>query len=793
MRVACSQFKKLLPGLDIAPQALADLMTHQGLVVKELAPVSELFSPACLAATFEEGSEDNGFVRCTLKAGPQTFHLSVEPWGVPLPGSRVLVNPVGMGMHVLPLAGLPPLEHGAFLITLPLEIPEGERIPGTKVLADQILECEVTANRGDCLSVLGLAREIAAGMDLDLVPPETDFVFSETRTDFTLENQDADDLCPYYTGRLIRNVTVRPSPWSVILDLLLLGLRPINNVVDYTNLAMMEFGQPLHAFDASTLRGRGIVVRRARRGEQLVTLDGIKRELSFGMLVIADRERPVAVAGVMGGQMNEVVPATREIFLEAAVFDGPSVRKTTRSLGMRTDASARFERGIDCRAVIPASSRVLHLLDQERSAVEVLSPWLENGGPTFRQREISLNPEYIGEIMAFPVNQERTRRILNRLGFRTEETGDGALRVSVPSWRADVGEAIDLAEEVGRVAGYRHIHSMLPEVAFDPGNRGSLWPVKAKLRSFLADRGFYEVVTISLLNRETVRKAGFREEDLACVINPLVHDQRVLRPSLLLSSLDTLRTNITRGRDPVGIFEIGDVFLRTAGSRNHYAEESRLFLALNGSLFSPLWQDRSVDLYFELKGLFESILDRLGIDQAGVNMQPEEDPTGLFNSQRSFTAFRGKGEDLIGWGGSLRDELASVFGFWGIVYCLELRLSLLGELVREQSISLDEVSRFPAVRRDVSLLCPITLSWQTVKNLLDTVSQSKGMALESFDLFDCYQGKSLPVDRKSLSFSMVFRSLVETLTDQTVDQWVSEVKEALKTLDGVLLREELNL
>ncbi|MGC8778556.1 MAG: phenylalanine--tRNA ligase beta subunit-related protein, partial [Candidatus Caldatribacteriaceae bacterium] len=342
MRVAYSILKRFLKDLDVSPQELATLLIEQGLVVEKVSYIEDIFAFPFFAGTLEKVRETFPYSECLVKLKEKTFLVKVKNWGVPQEGTRVLVSL----REEIPSFSLVPGEEREvveFLIPLPDAVPEGENVSHSLFGYDAILDLEITSNRGDCLSIMGIARDLSAKLDLDWEKPRISYREVEIPSVPVLRDEDQ-DLCPYYTGKLITNVTVKPSPWKIIKELSLLGLRPINNVVDATNLVMMETGQPLHAFDASRIQDNLVVVRRAKKGEKIVTIDGLERELSQEMLVIADSRSPIGIAGIMGGQNTEVSPTTREVFLESALFNRISIRRTSRTLGLRTEASARFER-----------------------------------------------------------------------------------------------------------------------------------------------------------------------------------------------------------------------------------------------------------------------------------------------------------------------------------------------------------------------------------------------------------------------------------------------------------------
>ncbi|MCX7668038.1 MAG: phenylalanine--tRNA ligase subunit beta, partial [Atribacterota bacterium] len=534
MRIAYSILKRFLRGLDIPPQELARILIEQGLVVERILHVEDAFAFPFYAGTLEEVKKGFLYSECLVKLKEKTLFVRVKNWGVPQPGARVLVS-IREGAPSFSFMEGEGKEVMEFLIALPDAFPEGEDVSRILFGSDVMMDLEVTPNRGDCLSIMGIVRDLSAKLDLDWEEPGIAYQEVEIPSPLTLRDEDF-DLCPYYTGKFIANVTVRPSSWDIVRDLYLLGLRPINNVVDITNLVMMETGQPLHAFDASCIKDNLVIVRRAKEGEKIVTIDGSQRELSGEMLVIADGRSPIGIAGIMGGQNTEVSPATQEVFLESALFNRVSIRRTSRALGLRTEASARFERGIDPQKVKYASERVLSLLSKEGD-VRIAREWAIAGEPPSFERSIRVFPEKINEILSCQVETERMVRILERLGFTVAECTGNEFTVKVPSFRADVATMVDIAEEVGRINGYEQIRLSSPSFPFDPGDVDKSYALEQRLRTFLVSRGLKEAVTLSFVDPKMVQELGIEAEQLVAIKNPLSQDQSFLRPQILLSLL----------------------------------------------------------------------------------------------------------------------------------------------------------------------------------------------------------------------------------------------------------------
>ncbi|MCX6090364.1 MAG: phenylalanine--tRNA ligase subunit beta [Candidatus Atribacteria bacterium] len=642
MKVSYSILKRFLPDLAVPVETIGRVLTDQGFVIESLSPINELFSPALLAATVESVKKGITTSTCSLRINDTVFPIKVENWGVPPEGQRVMVTRTEDGIHTSPVLHPRTGEKAEFLISIPHDFPEGTNVYRELVGPDWIINIEITANRGDCLSLKGLTREIAAGLDIDSQFPQPSYQTSDFTSDFQLSDE-AFDLCPYYTGRHLTGVTVKPSPWWIIKELYCLGCRPINNVVDITNLVMMETGQPLHAFDASLIQGKTLVVRRAHNGESITTIDGIERKLASHHLVIADATTPVGIAGVMGGIDSEVTPYSEDVFLEAAIFQGASVRRTSRELGLRSEASSRFERGVDPNGVLAASERTLSLI-QETGSASIAENWSIVGESKYPLRHIDFSPQDIRDLMACPIPTNQMGRIMEKLGFSVMTCRPDCISVKVPSWRRDVATTVDCAEEIGRVYGYGNIETKLPEFPFDPGNRTPVSLQEEGLRQYLVSRGLKETVTLSLVSEITINLLALPKEHLVMVENPLSQDKVILRPDLFVAGLEVLKTNVTRGRENFGFFEIGNVYGRTRDDSHPFLEEKRLLIILSGSSFPPLWQQQAETDLFSLKGLAEEVGDLFGIPSSQLTFVHLDDGNPYFDPLISFSGVTLQGQ-----------------------------------------------------------------------------------------------------------------------------------------------------
>ncbi len=790
MKVSYSILKRSMKELNCSVEKICDILTAQGFVVENVIRSDEIFSTELFAATVMNRKIGITSGTCTVQFRDRTYDIKCEKWGIPEIGQRVLVNCIGDAISAQPLRTLRNPEKEEFLISLPVEIPEGAKVYQELVGDDWVFDIEITANRADCLSILGLVREIAVGLDLDYTLPPRDFTptkFFESDFHVTIVDH---DLCSFYSGRQVKNITIHPSPWWIIHELYLLGSRPINNVVDVTNLVMLETGQPLHAFDATLIADRIIKVRRAKNGETLVTLDGVERKLKNTMLVIADSSEPIALAGIMGGYQSEVSPATQEIILEAAIFKGVQVRKTARELGLRTEASSRFERGVDPGAVLNASQRALYLLKDIDPSILISHNWSVCGEAMISPSEIEFSPSWVGKIMNCDIPRETMEKIMKKLGFLLlSQPDEEIMRVKVPTWRPDVSIPIDCVEEIGRIFGYEYIQSQLPNFSFDPGNKSRVFHMEEKIRQYLVSRGLKETVTLSLTSQANYDKLSLPKNECIQVNNPLSQDHVILRPDLIITALDILKTNVVRGRENFGFFECGEVFSRRNEIDHPYHEEKRCVIVLNGHFYPSYWQKCSqVDIHY-LKGLVENLCELMGYPLSKLVWKPLlTDP--YFDPTLSFSGRTSTGKELFR-GGLIKKSVGDAFELWGQHFCLEIAWEKIIHELDTTSFQLQEIKRYPSIRRDVSIIVDEERTWEKVQTLINHIASSSPMEIETIELFDSYQGGHLPKGKKAFSFMIIFRSNQRTLTDYEVDGWIGIIKNALKKESGIVLREDL--
>ena len=661
---------------------------------------------------------------------------------------------------------------------------------------DFVLEFDLTSNRPDCLSHLGIAREAAALAGAGVKLPDSTVANVGGRAEqFTaVEIADA-DLCPRYAARVVRGVKIAPSPEWLVQRLQAIGQRPINNVADITNFVMHEMGQPLHAFDLAKLAEFRIVVRRAHAGEKLKTLDGVERELDEQMLVIADAVRAVAIAGVMGGEETEISDETTDVLVESAYFDPQSVRRTSKLLGLQTEASYRFERGVDYEGVRRAQDRCVALICElaggtaTEDAVDVYPARITP--PTVR-----LRPHRVEELSGLSVPAEESRRILSSLGFEPAAGGDGdELSFGVPTWRTDVKIEEDLVEEVARVYGYDKIGEALPPspvtgeyLAGDRRRRAA--------RQVLTALGFNEAVSISFIEETSgVTESGESrfepvpglqqvegEGAFVTLSNPIIEGARLMRPGLLAGLLEATRPNFNHGTRDVRLFETGRVFAANGstgeGDEARPNEVEAFALVITGeALEEGKAAGRPADLY-DLKGALEAAADAMRVGEL------ESEPAPVRHLREGQSARVKLGGREIGNAGRLSEELAARYKFRQPVYVAEVSLTALLS-TGEGAARYAPLPRFPGIARDVSLVADRGITYGEMRRAILSlgIEECRGVAL-----VDVYEGANMPEGKRSLTLRVEYRADDRTLRDEEVDRMHARVVAALEGEFGAQLR-----
>jgi len=628
---------------------------------------------------------------------------------------------------------------------------------------DFILDFKVTSNRPDCDSVYGVAREVAALYDrplrrLDISIKESGVKTSE-RVKITIE--DPNDT-PRYAARLMEGVKIGPAPLLIQHRLVKAGMRPLANVVDATNYAMLELGHPLHPFDADLLHGR-ITIRRARDGEEFRTLDGVTRRLSREALLIADEEGGIALAGLMGGENSEIREETKRVLLEIACFHPYVIRRSARSVGLRSEAAQRFERGLDPEGIPLAADRAAHLI-QKLTGCKVLAGLADSYPSPRSPRRIRIRPERASSLLGIEVDRAGIEEILRRLGIETGADG-GGLEATIPHFRPDLVREVDLIEEVGRIYGYDRLPSTPPRAIARIGEKDRIERGKEKIRDALVGLGMSEVVTDGFDKPEWREALGLPSDRSVTVRNPMSTAQATMRSSLIPGILTVIETNLNQGIDGGMIFELGRVFKRPM------IEEERLAGALFGRSDLPLSGKKEVSLS-EAKGILDGLFAHLRLDRVAIETRAVE---GFLHPGRS-AGFLHRGEP-IGWFGELSPSVSQRLSYPTTVVLFEFSTERL--IAESETIpAYSEPSRFPASKRDLSLTAPIDLPESEVRSIIAGEPE-----VETVLLYDLYRGGQLPPGRKSLTYEISLRSPDRTMTDEEVTGIISRIISRLAELD----------
>ena len=658
----------------------------------------------------------------------------------------------------------PPLERLAERLTMAgLEVKKIESRPDLK---DTIFEVEVTTNRPDWLSHLGIAREIHAVENTGLkLPPAKNPEHRPMPAGWRIDLKEL-EACPYYSACLLEGIQWEETPDWMRNRLTACGLRPVNLIVDITNYVLLEMGQPLHAFDADLLQGKEVVIRRAKAGESLVAIDGKSYALNSTDLVIADRERAAAIAGVMGGRQTEVSEKTRNILLESAFFHPRWVRKTGLRLGLTSESSYRFERRVDPEGVDFGRERAVHLL-QELAGVRNVSAVLKAGRkPTLTKSRLLLSLDQAKKILGMEFKPHEVHSLLTRLGLEPKKEGTQTWGVSIPSYRADLEAPVDLVEELARLHGYEKIPEILPERPPVEIPSHPLLELEEKTRNFLAGSGLFETVTFSLVNPAPWAAHGWNLGGAVEIHNPIHQELTLLRPSFLMSLLEVQARNERAGARSVPIFEMAPLYSR-AGSNEPPREEKSLGLLLAGERPAG-WSDTKRAMnFFDLKGIIEEISEFLGVPD--LNFVPSE-----FRWAEAGAQIK-SGKEILGFLGAVSEGVREAFDLRSPAFFAELSLEKLVPLlpqVRRFSV----FPRYPAVERDLSLVVEESVKAGDILALIENLG--KGWVRHA-ELFDLFRGGRIPKGQKNLAFRLTYQSPERTLLSDEVQRLHSRIAEEL--------------
>ena len=798
MLLSLSWLREFVPYEGTA-QELGDRLTMLGLELEEIVRPYDAIAPIVVGHVVEcvDHPESDHLHICKVDAG-QGELLDIV-CGAPnvAVGQKVPVAlvgttmPGGLVIKKAKLRGAPSFgmicserelgltEDHSGIMVLPDSAVPGTRLVDTLELDHEVLDISITPNRADCLSVLGLARETALAFNLPLTIPELPLCEDGPARDLPSVEVSDPELCNLYAGRVIAGVKIAPSPMRIRHRLHAVGVRPISNIVDVTNYILFECGQPLHSFDLDKLRGNRIIVSPAAQGEKIVTLDGQERTLDPRDLCIRDAERAVALAGVMGGQATEIDDASTNVFLESAVFRPGTIRKTSRRLGLSSESSYRFERGIDHKRSIWALDRACAMMVAAAGGKVCPGYTLAEPKP-FVPVQIEFRPARANALLGVELSRDFDEKVLSGMGCAIEKTSDDSWQVTQPSWRPDLTREADLIEEVGRVHGLDTIAPELPAFLQDLGRAGepmSTFQFWSRLRHWGAGLGLNEAVNYSFVGHKDLDLLGLPAEGRISIMNPLSAEQDALRTVLAPGLLHDLRNNLAQGAAGVRLFELANTFTAAPSDDPHAtgaSETGILGVLLYGQRHDSAWPHVEADMdYSDLKGIVEHLLHFLNLS-APVCELAEGHPYLLPCVRLSVDGTE------VGVMGRVRPEMADSFHARKDVWLAELNLDVLRRLHDAAQVRFQSLAVFPPVRRDITVAAPVGV---TVGAILDQIMGQKQPLLEGAVLVDSFSPEGS--DERNLTFRLTFRHAERTLKDAEVDKVREKVAQSLVQALGV--------
>lgn len=631
--------------------------------------------------------------------------------------------------------------------------PLGADIKEVLGLNEEVIELEITPNRPDCLSIIGMAREVGATFDKKIKYPKISIKAEEAAIqDYikTIEIKDK-ELCNRYYARVIKDVEVKSSPLWLQTRLMEAGVRPINNIVDITNYVMLEFGEPIHAFDLDKIEGEKIVVRRALDSDKITTIDGVERELDSSNLIISDSKKPIAIAGVMGGLNSEVTEKTNTILIESANFDSRNTRMTSKDLNLRTEASIRFEKGIDLNLCEIACNRVCQLIE-EINAGKVVGGNLDNYAKEANENTINLRPEKVNKLLGTKIEKDEIIRILEGLELEVKEKKEG-LKVIIPTFRLDLKEEVDLIEEVGRIYGFHNIVNKPLRGALIRGEKPYNKIVEGEAKSILEGSGVNEITTYSFISPKVYDKIKLREDSLKRkyikIMNPLGEDYSVMRTTIIPNIMDVLERNYNYGVEKAFVYEIGNIFIpRELPIKRLPIERKTLTIGMYGN----------VD-FFDIKGVVDNLLERLGIFKC--KYLREENHTSFHPGRTANIIYKDR---VLGIVGEIHPDILENYHMKERVYIAELNFDTIIEIANLER-QYKPLPKYPAIVRDLAIVLDKDI---LVKDIEERILENGKGLIEKIDLFDIYIGEQIPEDKKSVAFSITYRSGEGTLKDEEV-------------------------
>ena len=668
-------------------------------------------------------------------------------------------------------------EEAQGIYIFPEGTPIGLDIKEALMLDDTVYEFELTANRADCFSMVGLSREFGIMTNQKALFP----VIMVNENGESIEGKasvaiEAHDLCTRFTSRLVTNVTIEPSPLWMQNRLRNSGIRPINNVVDVTNYVMLELGQPMHAYDYDCVADHTLIARRAKAGETLTTLDGNERELNESMLIIADTKGPIGVAGVMGGLTSEVTDKTTNVLFEAAVFNGPSIRRTSKALGMRSEASGRFERGVNHKYTAYAIDRAAQLLQQICPSCKVSVGVIDVYPEPVEQRTVTFTAEQINDYLGTSIEKDRMVDILTKLEFGITESGD-TIEALVPTWRDDVTVMPDIAEEVARIVSYDNIAPTIPVAILSSGGMTPKKALTKEVTHYLAHAGLSQIITFSFMHKDGLTNMMLPEGDSRYtaipILNPISEEFPYMRTTLVPAVIEAAKRNIAQQNKDLWLFETANVYEPKALPLTEVPHERPMACGIMmGKVTEAAWNQAQRDTdFYDVKGVVDGLLAKLGLTQ--YDIQPSSESYYHPGVSAHYTV---NGVTIANYG-ELHPQVVKNFDLSGKVYMFEIDLEAVLSIIvppfRYQSFS-----KFPGTSRDLAIVAPVSV---TSGDIVALIKEHGGEYLESVSIFDVYEGEHIEAGYRSLAYNLQFRSMEGTLNDEDIDGAIQAIIDALAT------------
>lgn len=668
-------------------------------------------------------------------------------------------------------------EEAQGIYIFPEGTPIGLDIKEALMLDDTVYEFELTANRADCFSMVGLSREFGIMTNQKALFP----VIMVNENGESIEGKasvaiEAHDLCTRFTSRLVTNVTIEPSPLWMQNRLRNSGIRPINNVVDVTNYVMLELGQPMHAYDYDCVADHTLIARRAKAGETLTTLDGNERELNESMLIIADTKGPIGVAGVMGGLTSEVTDKTTNVLFEAAVFNGPSIRRTSKALGMRSEASGRFERGVNHKYTAYAIDRAAQLLQQICPSCKVSVGVIDVYPEPVEQRTVTFTAEQINDYLGTSIEKDRMVDILTKLEFGITESGD-TIEALVPTWRDDVTGMPDIAEEVARIVSYDNIAPTIPVAILSSGGMTPKKALTKEVTHYLAHAGLSQIITFSFMHKDGLTNMMLPEGDSRYtaipILNPISEEFPYMRTTLVPAVIEAAKRNIAQQNKDLWLFETANVYEPKALPLTEVPHERPMACGIMmGKVTEAAWNQAQRDTdFYDVKGVVDGLLAKLGLTQ--YDIQPSSESYYHPGVSAHYTV---NGVTIANYG-ELHPQVVKNFDLSGKVYMFEIDLEAVLSIIvppfRYQSFS-----KFPGTSRDLAIVAPVSV---TSGDIVALIKEHGGEYLESVSIFDVYEGEHIEAGYRSLAYNIQFRSMEGTLNDEDIDGAIQAIIDALAT------------